>query len=212
MTIYYGGEDDVTRYIARRLAYTISTEIGLKNVIIEDVGIRERGAAVKNKLQQMVRLGKKAPVVFVFDSDGDCVVDILKQACPEGWADSFCALNIAIDEGESWLLADQKGFANYFGVDVEDIQISPQMGEVTYPYKTSLYIMKNIIPKSRKKEIRENMSCTERGKKPATYNVFWKDYIDNVWNMDEAGKMSDSLSKSINRVKERLLRYTQVSD
>ena len=207
MTIYYGGEDDVTRYIARKLAYAISNEMKLKDVIIEDVGIRERGTAIKNKLQQIVRLGKKTPIVFVFDSDGDCVVDILKQACPEGWTDSFCALNIAIDEGESWLLADKKGFADYFGVTVEDIQISQKVGEVTYSYKTSLYIMKNIIPKSRKKEIRENMCCTERGKKPATYNVFWEDYIDNVWNMNEAGKISDSLSRSINRVKNRLLMY-----
>lgn len=209
MTIYYGGEDDVTRYIARKLACAVSNEMKLGNVIIEDVGIRERGAAIKNKLQQIVRLGKKTPIVFVFDSDGDCVVDILKQACPEGWTDSFCALNIAIDEGESWLLADKRGFADYFGVPVEEIQFPPQMGEVTYPYKTSLYMMKNIIPKSRKKEIRENMCCTERGKKPATYNMFWKDYIDNIWNMDEAGKVSDSLLRSINRVKNKLLMYGQ---
>ena len=209
MTIYYGGEDDVTKYIARKLAYAVSNEMKLKDAIIEDVGIRERGAAVKNKLQQIIRLGKKTPVVFVFDSDGDCVVDILKQTCPEGWTDSFCALNIAIDEGESWLLADKKGFADYFGVAGEDIPIFQKAGEVTYPCKTSLYIMKNIIPKSRKKEIRENMCCTERGKKPATYNVFWKDYIDNVWNMNEAEKMSDSLSRSINRVKNKLLMYCQ---
>lgn len=209
MTIYYGGEDDVTRYIARKLAYTISNEMKLEDVVIEDVGIRERGAAIKNKLQQLVRLGKKTPIVFVFDSDGDCAVDILKQTCPEGWTDSFCALNIAIDEGESWLLADKKGFADYFGVAVEDIPISQKMGEVTYPYKTSLYIMRNIIPKSRKKEVRDNMCCTERGKKPATYNVFWKDYINNVWNMNEAEKISDSLSRSINRIKNKLLMYCQ---
>lgn len=180
MTIYYGGEDDVTRYIARKLAYDISREMKIEDVAIEDVGIRERGAAIKNKLQQLVRLGKKNPIVFVFDSDGECVVDILKQTCPDGWADSFCALNIAIDEGESWLLADKNGFAKYFGVSTEDIDFAQETGEVTYPYKTSLYIMRNIISKSKKKEIKENMSCTERGKKPATYNMFWKEYIDNL--------------------------------
>ena len=207
MIIYYGGEDDVTRYIARKIACAVSNEMKLQDVTVEDIGIRERGTAVKNKLQQIVHLGKKTPVVFVFDSDGDCVVEILKQTCPEGWTDTFCALNIAVDEGEAWLLADKKGFADYFGVDEKDIQISQKEGEVTYPYKTSLYIMKNIIPKSRRREIRENMCCTERGKKPATYNVFWKDYIDHVWNMNEAGKISDSLSRSINRVKNRLLLY-----
>ena len=72
--------------------------------------------------------------------------------------------------------------------------------------------MKNIIPKSRKKKIRENMCCTERGKKPATYNLFWKDYIDHVWNMNEAEKRSDSLSRAINRVKNRLLMYTQLEN
>ena len=142
MTIYYGGEDDVTRYIARKLAYAVSNEMKIENVSFEDVGIRERGTAIKSKLQQLVRLGKKNPIVFVFDSDGDCVADILKQACPEGWTDTYCALNIAIDEGESWLLADKIGFADYFEVSVEDIAFAEEADEVTYPYKTSLYIMK----------------------------------------------------------------------
>ena len=209
MTIYYGGEDDVTRYIARKLANDISREMKIEDVFTQDVGIRERGAAIKNKLQQIVRLGKKNPVVFVFDSDGDCVVDILKQACPDGWADSFCALNIAIDEGESWLLADKIGFAKYFGVNIEDIDFAQEVGEVTYPYKTSLYIMRNIISKSTKKEIKENMSCTEKGKKPATYNMFWKEYIDNVWNMNEAKRFSNSLLRAIKRVENRFFMYCQ---
>ena len=56
------------------------------------------------------------------------------------------------------------------------------------------------------------MSCTERGKKPATYNVFWKEYIDNIWNMSEAKKYSNSLSRAMERVEKKLRMYLQIAN
>ena len=148
MKLFYGGEDDVTKSIARRLALDISKDLNISDIILEDVGIRERGSAILKKLPQIVALGRKYPIIFVFDSDGECILEILKRACPAGWNNTFTSLNIAIDEGESWLIADQLSFAKYFGVNVSDIKYSSNTQEMTFPYKTSLYIMKELAPKS----------------------------------------------------------------
>ncbi len=209
MIIYFGGEDEVTRAIAKKLASEIAGNLQIGEVVIEDVGIRERGTAVKSKLQQLEFLGRTNPVIFVFDSDGDCVIDILKKSCPKGWGNSFCALNLAVDEGETWLLADKKGFSSYFAIDINAINfLQDDEGEIEFPYKTSLFIMRNLIPKSTKKEVVNSMTCTERGKKPPTYNVYWKKYIEDVWNMEEARKQSKSLAKAIERVENRLKAYS----
>lgn len=206
MKLLYGGEDDVTKLIARRLAIEIAKDAHI-SVQPEDIGIRERGSAILKKLPQIVALGKKYPIVFVFDSDGECVLEILNKACPDGWNDTYASLNIAIDEGESWLLSDLTGFGKYFGIDVSDITSALDAREITFPYKTSLYIMKELVPKSAKKDVVEKMSCTERGKKPPTYNELWKDYIDSKWDIKKAMQRCESLERAIRRIKRNLQRY-----
>lgn len=57
-----------------------------------------------------MRSSIKYPIIFVFDSDGECVLKILERECTAGWNDIFTSLNIAIDEEESWRLADQTNF------------------------------------------------------------------------------------------------------
>ena len=207
MKIYYGGEDEVTRKIAKRLAQYISKKLKVSNVTFEDLGIRERGSAVLRKLPQIVRLGKKYPIVFVFDSDGECVLEVLKKTCPEGWQDTFTTLDLAIDEGESWLLADREGFADYFGIELKHLEFSNDQTEVTFPYQTSLYIMKNLVPKSNRKDVIQNMSCTDRGKKPSTYNLLWNDYIEKVWDASNAAVRANSLQRALKRIEKKIAKY-----
>lgn len=201
MRVYIGGEDDVTKTIAKRLVEHTLSKYGKESVVFEDIAGRSRGTGVLSKLPNMVALGRKAPVVFVFDSDGDCVVEILKKYCPDGWKSEFCAINIAIDEGESWLMADRAGFSKYFGIRPEDIPpCETGRDEISLPYKTSLYIMRELVPKSIKKCVKENLQCTKTLKKPPTYNNLWIDYIMNFWDIDEASKNSGSLTKAVTRI------------
>lgn len=200
MLVYIGGEDDVTKTIAKRLVEYVVFRSESDPVVFEDVAGRSRGTGVLSKLPNMVELGKKAPVIFVFDSDGDCVVELLKKYCPDGWKSRFCAMNIAVDEGESWLLADRAGFSKYFGIKLADLPFCEKgRDEIYLPYKTSLYIMKDLVPKSGKKSVKENLQCTKTLKKPPTYNYLWIDYIMNFWNIAEASKNSKSLAKAVLR-------------
>ncbi len=207
MKVFYGGEDMVTIEIAKKLIEYCALNLCVENIEYEDVGIRERGEAVKKRLSAIALLGNIYPVVFVIDSDGECVVEMLNNTCPEGWDSDFGSINIAIDEGESWLLADFSGFSKYFGVKVGDIDYDNKKLEVTFDYKTSLYIMNTIIPKSRKMDIRENLRPTPKAKKPATYNTYWIDYVQNHWNIDNAIKHSESLEKAVNRINKKMSKY-----
>ena len=199
--VYIGGENDVTKTIAKKLVEYTLFRYEHESVVFEDLAGRSRGTGVLSKLPNMVELGKKSLVVFVFDSDGDCVVETLKKYCPDGWKSEFCAINIAIDEGESWLLADRAGFSKYFGIKLSDIpRCETGRDEIHLPYKTSLYIMKELVPKSSKKRVKENLQCTKTLKKPPTYNNLWIDYIMNFWNIEEALKKSKSLAKAVVRI------------
>ena len=51
----------------------------------------------------LIRLSVVAPGVCVFDSDGDRVVELLKKYAGE-WKKHHLAINIAIDEGGTWLM------------------------------------------------------------------------------------------------------------
>lgn len=206
MILFYGGEDDVTKWIAKRMANEISDRLKLSHTEIEDIGFRERGTAVLNKLPKIVSLGKKYPIIFVFDSDRECVVEILKKYCQDGWKDTFATINIAIDEGESWLVADQENFSSFMGIEGMITEM-PESEEVVFPYKTSLYIMMEFVPKSRKQDIKDNMSCTNKGKKPPTYNDMWKDYIEHQWNIESASTRSESLKRAMVRIESAVKKY-----
>lgn len=119
------------------------------------------------------------------------------------------AINIAIDEGETWLMAGRKGFSQYFGVKSSLLPIkqddSQELADAI-PYKTSLYFLNEIAPHTNKKKVRETFTCMQQGRKPPTYNNLWPDFIENYWNVDKAVKNSHSLQRAVQRVQTALQR------
>lgn len=204
MLVYYGGEDPVTKLIAKRLIMHAAELDGYADMELEDANPRDRGAKALDNLHLMIRLSKSSPVVCVFDSDGDCVVEILEKHAPEGWKGENLAVNIAIDEGETWLMADSKNFAQYFGLKRSDLPAKQEKSlelSSSIPYKTSLYFIQKLVPLSKKSKVKESLSCQRPGKKPPTYNNLWPDFIESYWNVEEAAKNSDSLRRAIQRVR-----------
>lgn len=205
MIIYYGGEDEVTRQVAKRLVSNWAEKQGDIEIEIIDIDLRARGRKVLEKLDNIIELGKKVPVVFVIDSDADCPVTILKQNCKIDWKSTYSSINIAIDEAEAWLLADKKGIAAFLGIKQADIpKHAIDDGVIKLDYKTSLYIMRELVPKSRKQIIKDNMTMKERARKPSTYNNLWPNYIARDWDIEEATNNSNSLSRAVRRINERL--------
>lgn len=203
MIVYYGGEDQVTKLIAKQLIRYATQLEGLDNLTLDDANPRDYGTRALEKLKLIIRLSNAAPVICVFDSDNDCVIEILNRYARDGWKKQHLAINIAIDEGETWLMADRQSFSDYFGIRlslIPDIKKNSQELSESIPYKTSLYFLQQMVPYSRKKRVLENLSCERPGKKPPTYNALWADFIENHWNMEIASHNSESLLRAINRV------------
>lgn len=204
MIVYYGGEDQVTKLIAKRLVRYAAQLEGLDNITLDDANPREYGTRALEKLELIIRLSDAAPVICVFDSDGECVLEILKKYAKEGWKKPQLAINIAIDEGETWLMADSVNFSNYFGFSpslIPNKEENSQELSKAIPYKTSLYFLTQLIPHSTKQDIREILTCEKPGKKPPTYNTLWPEFIEKHWNIDVAIHNSDSLLRAVNRVR-----------
>ena len=103
----------------------------------------------------LIRLSVVAPVVCVFDSDGDRVVELLKKYAGE-WKKHHLAINIAIDEGGNLVDADKRNFSDYFGLKLsltpDKMETSQELSE-SIAYKTNLYFLQQLVPHSRKNKV-----------------------------------------------------------
>ena len=65
---------------------------------------------------------------------------------------------IAHDEAESWLMADKIGFSKWLGIDIKKIppvkiiDNKKWINELSFPYKPSLYMMRELVPESKNKD------------------------------------------------------------
>ena len=86
MIVYYGGEEQVTKLIAKQL---IRYAARLDNLTLDDANPRDYGTRALEKLKLIIRLSNAAPVICVFDSDNDCVIEILNRYARDGWKNSI---------------------------------------------------------------------------------------------------------------------------
>ena len=204
MTVYIGGEDFVTKQVVRRL---IRFCVQQKEVEFEDLTFRAYGTRALETLNTMLNIAKNYPVVCVFDSDGNCIIEMLSRYLGDKKNVDYAAINFADDEAEAWLMADRRGFATFFDVPLDKIPAKKQ-GDFelsdSIPYKTSLFILKEIAPLSKVEYIRNALAFERPGKKPATYNTIWGKYIDEIWDIDKACDNSESLERAVKRIKKML--------
>lgn len=201
MTVYLGSEDTVTKEVGMKLVNFCCSD---RNVEIMPIGIRTYGNNALKNIPQLVKLGNISPVVAVYDSDSECVVDLLKRTSGGVWKSTYSAISIAVDEAEAWLLADRKGFAKYF--KVQEVLIPtclPQESEIckSIPDKVSSYILREIVPHTQDRKIKEALCGSYTSKKPPLYNDVMVPFIRTQWNPVEAAKNSDSLTRAIKRVR-----------
>jgi hypothetical protein len=196
--IFIGGEDEVTRAIAKRLAiYCFGSDVKFNDRID-----RDRGTKALRNIPKFVSLGEMRPVICVFDSDNDCIRDLLKKHAPSGFKSPYSSINIVYGEGEDWLVADRQGFAAFFQVDVDLLPLPGKNNEMAdaFRYKTSKYLLKEFFPKSRKKVYRERLVALGELQKPPEYNELIVPFVDK-WDIDAAKLNSMSLLRAIERVR-----------
>ena len=207
MRVYVVGEDAVTKAVLKRILDFSSKKI---EIISE---LPARGGQINSKLAEFDKLSYVHPVLLLTDLDTySCAPELLQrqftqESYPKGKNNHFI-FNVAIDEAEAWLMADRKGFADYFSIDITDISDAEPMKqgdnkalvEMKFPCKSSYYLMSQLIQKSRNADYKKQLTPKNRAKKGPEYNACILPFIQNKWNINAAKKNSDSLNRMIKRI------------
>src|ERR1035437_1394602 len=202
MKVYIVGEDSVTSAIIRKVINYCTKEI---EIITE---LPARGGQIKSKISEFNKLSASFPVILLTDLDATiCAPELLRQLIPNDKHENFI-FNIAIDEAEAWLMADRKGFSEYFGIDIDEIpQSVPKkqggrkaLKEMDFHYKSSMFLTHELIKKSKKKELILQLTPKVGASKGPEYNSGILPFIEKKWSINEACINSDSLSRMIGRI------------
>jgi len=167
MKIFIVGEDEATRGIIKRILNFCSDEIDLLPPL------PARGSEIKSNILKYNELAKIYPVILLMDLDeNDCAPTILQRYFQKIKKETHFILNIAVDEAEAWLMADRDNFSEYFHLPVDLIPVPREFKnikgtyiEMYFPYKSSFYMVREIIPHSKVKEFREQMIPKNGAKK-----------------------------------------------
>ena len=162
MDVTIVGEDHATKAIIVRLI----NHIGGFNVNRE---LPARGGKVKSLISNFNTLSTNQPVILLTDLDAySCPPELLSSWFKDIIKNDNFILRIAVDEAESWLMADRIGFAKYFKVPIDKIpksivksRLRPMVNEMDFPYKSSLFMLREIIPYSQSKTFREDLKLRD---------------------------------------------------
>ena len=173
--------------------------------------IPARGGEIKSKIPQCNKLAKEYPVIMLLDADDKCAPELKNKLLNGIQKEDNFILNICVDEAEAWLMADRKGFANYFGIPIDSLPEARPLKqggrralmEMDFPAKSSLMLTHQYAIKSSKDNVRKTIGVTDltahcKGKE---YNTTIIPFIKNNWDVGEACKNSDSLQRMIARLK-----------
>jgi len=190
------GEDPVTQAIIGRLVNDYRPDI----VIARTLPVR--GGQIKSFAPNYNRLG--LPIILLTDLDmDDCAPALIRDWLGNEPVSDTMLFRVACDEAESWLMADREGFAHWLSVDVNLIPLptpksrrSPLM-ELRFPIKPSLFMMRNLASMSKKEKLKEDLAPKKGAGKGPGYNTAMIPFIDKEWNIENAARNSDSLSRAI---------------
>lgn len=208
--IYAVGEDEVTKAIIRKVLSVFAPDLEL----FEE--LPARGSQVKNLINNFNKLAASDPVILLTDLDEVDCAPMAKYRLLNGQEqqEDFI-INIAVDEAEAWLVADSANFADYFGIDLQDMPgfVMQRQGgnkecmEISLPIKTSYYLTHTLILKSGKRELREQLASHGRRSKGKEYNIAIVPFVERNWDIRNAMANSDSLRRMIKRVEALNLKY-----
>lgn len=203
MNVHIVGEDDATRNIILKILRFCSTEF---NIIGH---LPARGGQIKSKIKEFNTLSLTTPVILLMDLDQyNCPPELKNQLIQENKSEHFI-FNIAVDEAEAWLMADREGFSAYFKVNLDEMPESSYQRfngpkatlEMTFPYKSSLYLTHELVKKMRNKTFQSQLTPKPNAVKGPEYNSCINPFIESHWNIENAIQNSESLRRMVERIK-----------
>lgn len=138
-------------------------------------------------------------ILVDLDRDADCAPQFLRN-----WAvgsKPHLVFAVAVRTIETWVMADQKKFAQFFGVPEGKVPSRPE--ELVNP-KLELI---NLARGSTKREIKQGIvPMNSSAREGPLYNTLIGEFVDGGgWRPDFAAKSSPSLERTIRRLKEMRL-------
>lgn len=142
------------------------------------------------------------PVLCIADTDGECPVTLLTSWLPRNAGSKFL-LRLAVTEGESWVLSDRLGTAEFFGLAQKSIPRQPD--SLVDPKREVLRLARS----SRVRVLRQEVVSLQDPNKPGVgYNLHMSRFVAEKWNVGRAADESPSLRRAVARLAE-LARQTQ---
>lgn len=188
-------EDELSGAVMRRLISATG-----RNFVIDRMINAHGNGQIKSGIGKFRTSSYALPHVVLTDLD--------RYPCPPALLDSWGAIDlparflfrIAVREVEAWLLADREGIAEFLHVAVNKVPHAPETEDD--PKQTLL----NLARRSRKKRLVQEM-VPALGSSAAIgplYNVRLSEFVNDRWDIERAKLLSDSLSRSLNRLSEFL--------
>ena len=133
------------------------------------------------------------------DADAACVPDALENylSCKLSQTPKTLLLRFAVNEIESWLMADREGMAKFLGVTASKIPHHPE--NEAFPKQSLVSIARS----SSKKKIREGFAPPpgHRSNVGPEYMTLIQEFIRNTWNIEVAIKNAQSLERCVHRLR-----------
>jgi len=198
------GEDPLTQAIIERLLSDYRKDLSVRE------RLPARGGQIKNNAPKYNLLG--IPIIMLADLDDyPCPPSLLNDWFGGNAINGNLLFRIAQEEAETWLMADREGFSKWLGVSIDLIPLVQKIDkkkpiyEIICPIKPSLYMMREIVSKSPKIELKELLTPKAGAKKGPGYNSAILPFIRDKWNIENAASNSYSLTKAITRLKSYLV-------
>lgn len=192
-------EDILSEAVIRQ----IIAQSGCSYRIADSINGRGNGF-IKRNINGFNKAAQGMPYFVLTDCDRyKCAIALIKDYLPDKIHPNML-FRVAVNEVESWLLADREGLAEYLGININLIPINVE--SLSDP-KQSLI---NLAKKSRKKDLRIGIvpRINSTAVQGPNYNDCLIPFVKYFWCLENACKNSESLSRALNS----LLRFNNQID
>lgn len=188
-------EDALGEALALKILQAVAphVELGLK--------FRRNGNSyLKQKLPSFRQMAVREPILILTDLDNlPCPVALIQNWSGEHPFPENLLLRVAVQEAESWVLADRSGVAQYMGVSVT--RIPHHVDSINNPKEFLLNLAKRARREVRSELVISRGAIASQG---LGYNRALTSFVGAIWNLDDAVHSSESLSRTVNRIRQHL--------
>lgn len=193
INIVLATEDELSESLGDKLIFEANKNLNVS------MRLRKGGFGyLKGRLPSLCKLSKVQPIVLFTDLDKmNCPLKLMDLwfrgvSKPEG-----LLFRVVVREIESWVLADHKGFSEYFGISPAKLPPNPDL--LPDP---KAFLLK--LVGGSKREIRESMIAKKGALaiQGVGYNTILCDFIRTSWTSSRAIQRSDSLEKAYLRIRD----------